>query len=545
VDMSWTCAGRKYAIVALVATMLAGCSSRNAEHGKYRTSFDLARASLSDDWLTYGHDYGNQRFSRLSQINAGNVNDLVPAYVFQTGALGPMETSPIVSHGMMFISTAYDGVFAINATNGSLIWSRPPLHGAFAACCGPVNRGVAISHDLVLVGQLDDTLVALARKTGAVKWATRLANNDDGYSITMAPLVYRDSVIVGVGGGDLGIRGAISAYSLNDGKLKWRWYSTNARDWFGTSLRLRSDDGWLSAQESVSARNRYVNSWKRGGGGIWTTPAIDPGRDTIYLATGNPWPNLDGNTRPGDNLFTDSIVALNASSGKMRWYFQEVPHDTLDLDAASPPVLFDTLDAKGEHVAALAEIGKTGFVYILDRDTGKLIRRSRELAAASTTATGEPIWTGGSSWSPMSYDPNLGYALVTASQHLRSGKGDRETARMSEMLREWRHIYGTVSAVNTQTGAIVWQDIFDGGLVGGTTSTAGNLTFVGEGSGYFDALDTKTGVRLWQFQTGAGANAPPVAFEVGNEEYVAIASGGNQQLGTPYGDAIFVFRLHR
>jgi outer membrane protein assembly factor BamB len=187
----------------------------------------------------------------------------------------------------------------------------------------------------------------------------------------------------------------------------------------------------------------------------------------------------------------------------------------------------------------------TGFVYILDRDTGKIIRRSRELAAADTTATGKPIWTGGSSWSPMSYDPRLGYVVATASQHLRGGTADHETTRMSEMLREWRHIYGTVSAVNVQTGAIVWQDIFDGGLVGGTTSTAGNLTFVGEGNGYFDALDTRTGVRLWQFQTGAGANAPPVVFHIGNEEYVAIASGGNQQLGTPYGDAIFVFRLHR
>jgi glucose dehydrogenase len=235
----------------------------------------------------------------------------------------------------MFISTAYDGVFAINASNGSLLWSRPSLHGAFAACCGPVNRGVAISKQLLLIGQLDNTLVALDRKTGAVKWATRLANNDDGNSITMAPLVYRDSVTVGVGGGDLGIRGAISSFSLRDGKLRWRWYSTDPQHWFGTSPRLRSDDGWLSAKDSIAARRRYANSWRRGGGGIWTTPAIDPVQDTIYLTTGNPWPNLDGKLRPGDNLFTDSIVALNASSGQMRWYFQEFPHDTLDLDAAS------------------------------------------------------------------------------------------------------------------------------------------------------------------------------------------------------------------
>ncbi len=233
---------------------------------------------------------------------------------------------------------------------------------------------------------------------------------------------------------------------------------------------------------------------------------------------------------------------MDASTGRMKWYFQQVPHDTMDLDAASPPVLFQTVDAQGQRVDAVGEIGKIGLLYVLNRDSGKLIRRSIDVSSIPAPSEGKDDWTGGASWSPMSYDPNLGYVIVTATRHLKPVAENRSFG-IEELEREWKRIYSSVSAVDVATGAIVWQDEFDGGLIGGTVSTAGGITFVGEGNGYFDALDTRTGVRLWQFQTGAGVNAPPIVFGENGRDYVAVASGGNLMLGTPRGDSLFVFRL--
>jgi alcohol dehydrogenase (cytochrome c) len=293
---------------------------------------------------------------------------------------------------------------------------------------------------------------------------------------------------------------------------------------------------------AAEARRRFADSWIHGGGGIWTTPAIDPSRNAIYFSTGNPWPDLDGSGRPGDNLFTDCVVALDASTGRMKWYFQEVPHDTMDLDAASPPMLFQTLDTAGRRVDAVGEIGKIGLFFVLDRDSGKLIRRSTDVSSIPAPDQDNDHWTGGASWSPMSYDPNLGYVVVTATRHLKP-EADNRRFGIEELEREWKRIYSSVSAVDVATGAIVWQDEFDGGLIGGTVSTGAGITFVGEGNGNFDALDTRTGERLWQFQTGAGVNAPPIVFRENGHEYVAVASGGNFMLGTPRGDALFAFRL--
>ncbi|MGD0969739.1 MAG: PQQ-binding-like beta-propeller repeat protein [Candidatus Aquilonibacter sp.] len=504
-------------------------------------SAQLQDAYASTSWLTYGHDYTNQRFSPLDQINTRNVSSLAPAYVVQTGVVGPLETTPIVSDGVMYLTTAFDGVLAIDARTGDQLWKRPPLSGRFRLCCGPMSRGAAVTNDLVLLGQLDGVLVALDRKTGGLRWATAVADNAAGYSITMAPLVYRDSVLIGVAGGDLGIRGSLSSYSTVDGKLQWRWYSTDPEHWFGPSTRLRSDHRLLDLATSLRLRRKFANSWQHGGGGIWTTPAIDLATDTIYVVTGNPWPDTSGQARPGDNLYTDSLVALSATTGAMKWYYQQTPHDVQDLDAASPPVLFDTIDATGRRVRAVCEVGKTGFVYILNRDTGKPVRTTRPDVGPSARN-----YTGGSTWSPASFDPALGYAIVSTSQHLRAedeGAHSENTRNSSLRGVGWSAGFGNLTALNAATGNVVWQDRFDVGLVGGSVSTASGLTFVGEGSGYFDALETKTGLRLWRFQTGAGVNAAPIVFELDGAEYVAVASGGNQQFGTRYGDAIFVFKL--
>lgn len=533
---------RKVSKAALLATILLCSSCSGSTAPPYATASGVNGAS-STEWLSYGHDYFNQRFSPLNQIDVHSVKHLAPAYVFQTGVVGAFESNPLVAGGVMYLTTALDGVIAINASNGELLWKRNPLSGRFRQCCGVVNRGVALSKDFVIFGQLDDRVVALDRNTGVQKWSVLVADNSQGYSVTMAPLVYRDSIIVGVGGGDLGIRGSLMALSVRDGRQLWRWYATDANHWFGPSTRLRTDNGYLDGEAAERVRQQFASGWKRGGGGVWTSPAIDASRDTIYLTTGNPWPDLDGTQRPGDNLYTDCIVALNGSTGKMRWYFQEVPHDTMDLDAASPPMLFQTVDERGKRVDAVGEIGKTGVFYILNRDTGKIIRQSMDLSSVDSHGR-KGSWAGGASWSPMSYDPALGYAISIITRHLgRESSGHR--TGIEEMEHEWKQIYSSVTAVNVATGSIVWQDEFDGGLVGGTVSTAGGLTFVGEGNGYLDALDTRTGERVWRFQTGAGVNAPPIAFRIADRDYIAVASGGNEQLGTPDGDALFAFALPR
>jgi glucose dehydrogenase len=227
-------------------------------------------------------------------------------------------------------------------------------------------------------------------------------------------------------------------------------------------------------------------------------------------------------------------VALDFSKGTMRWYYQVTPHDTRDHDLASPAFLFETVDRSGRPVHAVGEAAKDGYLYILNRDTGALIRRSENLVESSPAALHSSRYEGGTTWSPVSFDPRLSLAIVTSAEHLRPGESLEAPRKPG---------FGTVSGVDVRTGKIVWQDTFDEGLVGGSASTAGGVTFVGEGSGFFDALDTRTGRLLWRFRTGAGVNAPPVVFESGGHEYVAVACGGNHQLGTPQGDAVFVFRL--
>ncbi len=445
--------------------------------------------------------------------------------------------------GVLYVTTPYDGVVAVDARTGDTLWRRAPIAGRFRLCCGPPNRGAAITGDLVLIGQVDGVLVALDRETGQVKWARAVADNADGASITMAPLVHDNTVFIGVAGSEFGVRGSLAAYDVDNGTLRWRWYATDPAHWFGKSPRLKTDDGVATTEASSRLRNRFADSWKRGGGGIWTTPALDTATDTLFVTTGNPWPDEPELQRPGDNLFTDSLVALDASNGRLKWYFQQTPHDLDDLDAASPPVLLDAANGAGANVPAVAEIGKNGTLYVLDRATGKLLRRTVDLARI--VGLKHPSnWRGGASWSPASFDPALGYLVVTCAQHLVHEVGSRKSQPGGSLRNsDWNAGYGIVSAVNVNTGRIIWQDRFDQGLVGGSTSTRGGLTFVGEGTGYLDALDTATGERLWRFQTGAGVNAPPVVFSLDGQEYVAVASGGNQQFGTPRGDALFVFGL--
>ena len=299
---------------------------------------------------------------------------------------------------------------------------------------------------------------------------------------------------------------------------------------------------------------QYGDAWKRGGGSVWMTPAYDPQSHNIFFAVGNPSPDLDGTVRPGDNLYTESIVAIDARTGEYKWHYQQVPHDVWDFDATSPPVIVKLKNGK----TAIAEAGKTAFVYVLDAETGKLIRKSEEFNRhenyfVQPTPEGVrmlPGANGGSEWSPPAVNPNLGYMYVlgleqpmnyiTHSAPYEKGKlwlGSAFKAVPGEKQ------YGTFTAINLNTGKRAWQVKTDQPMIGGALATAGNLVFTGEGNGHFNAYDARTGKTLWSFTAGAGCNAPPVTYSVDGKQYIAVACGGNYQLGYPLGAAVMVFAL--
>jgi alcohol dehydrogenase (cytochrome c) len=528
-----------------------------------------AAAQGSGDWSTYGGNDWNQRYSQLKTITTANVSQLVPRMVFQTGIakLGSFENTPIVVNGTMYVTTPYNTAMAYDLNTHKELWRYEHKLGSVIACCGPNNRGVGIHGGAhVYMGTLDAHLVALDGKTGKVLWDKEVADPAMGYSITHAPLIIGDNVIVGVSGGEYGIRGTVTAYNAMSGEQVWRWYSIPApkgdptfddkapNGWWGTwAAKAENSDLHRDIAKEKADSAKYADSWKTGGGGVWTTPAYDKDLNTIFVSVGNPSPDLDGSIRPGDNLYTDAVVAIDATSGKTKWYYQTVPHDVWDLDATSPPVVA-TIGGKKVVVHA----GKTAWVYVLDAATGKLVRKTenftpQENMFALPTDKGTrmlPGANGGAEWSPIAIDPTLGYAFVaglhqpmnyiTHTAPYEKGKLWLGSAFVAIPGEEQ---YGLYSAVDLKTGKIAWQNKVPQPMMGGALATAGGLTFTGEGNGNFNAYDSKSGKLLWQFNGGAGCNSAPMTFTHGGEQFIAVACGGNFQLSYPLGDAVFVFGL--
>jgi len=563
------------AVVCLLAGPLvaqgSGGPDRTASLGTTVTSDMLLNAQAGGDWLMYGGNYWNNRFSPLSQINASNVRNLVPRMVFQTGVekLGSFENTPIVVNGVMYITTPATPnniVIAIDLRTQKTLWRYEHKNAAVStACCGPNNRGVAIAGGIVYVATLDAQLVALDQATGREKWVAQVGDPAEGYTETMAPLVIDDKVIIGTAGAEYGIRGFVKAYNAASGALVWTWYTIpapNARvdegginGWFGRWSRTTPEGDNLNrdiAKEKADSA-RYADAWRVGGGSMWMTPAYDAETKTLYVGIGNPSPDLDGSIRPGDNLWTESVVALDAATGRFKWGYQTVPHDVWDLDAVSPPVIAMVGGRK-----AVVHAGKTGWVYVLDAATGRLIRRSdafvpQENMFAQPTAEGTrmlPGANGGQEWSPITVNPELHYAYTVGlhqPMHYKTHYAPYERGRLwlgsAFVAIPGEAQWGTVSGVNLQTGKIAWQVKTEQPMIGGATATAGGLVFTGEGNGWFKAYDARTGAVLWQFFCGAGVNAAPSVFQVDGEQFVAVAAGGNFQLGFPLGDAVFVFGL--
>lgn len=530
----------------------------------------VAQEPAGKDWPTYGGSQWNTRYSGLSQINTKNVNQLTVRKMFQTGIskLGSFENTPIIVGNRAYITTPYNTIIAYDLDTQKELWRHEHKLGTTIYCCGPNNRGVGIHGPHVYMGTLDARLIAFEAATGKVAWDIEVADPTFGYSITHAPLVVGNLVIVGVSGGEYGIRGHVTAYDAVTGRQVWRWYSIPApkgdatfdpiapNGWWGTWEKNTPDGANLNRdiqkEKADSAKNH--DAWTRGGGGVWMTPAHDPETGTIYVAVGNPSPDLDGSQRPGDNLYTDAVVAIDAANGRTKWYYQTVPHDVWDLDAVSPPVV---TKVGGKKVVVHA--GKTGWVYILDAANGKLVKRSdafvpqENMFALPTGGQGTrmlPGANGGAEWSPISIDPTLGYAYVAA---LHQPMWYRTNYAPWEKGRLWlgsafvaipgEEQYGLLSAVDLKTGKIAWQNKVPQPMMGGTLSTAGGLTFTGEGNGNFNAYDSKTGKLLWQFKAGAGCNAAPMSFEYKGEQMIAVACGGNYQLNYPLGSSVLVFGL--
>ena len=514
----------------------------------------------ANNFLHTNGNYEQTRYYPASQINTGNVKSLRPAWIFQTEIVESMETTPIVVNGVMYVTTSFNHIHALDARTGEELWHYKHKMGPITTyCCGPNNRGVAVYKDKVYMGTLDSKLVALDARTGRVIWDVQIGDPELGYSETMAPTAVNGKILIGTNGGEYGIRGFVKAYNADSGKLLWTFHSIPKNSvgvWATHDATGRNMHRDIAAEKK--ALNKLGDPYRTLGGGVWQNPAVDLETNSIYFVAGNPSPDLDGSIRPGDNLYTNSLISVDLDTGKYKCHFQYIAHDVWDLDAVSPPILIDVKDKKGRTVPGILHGGKTGHVYVHNRRDCSLIRFSEAMVPQENmwvlpTKEGQrmlPGANGGVEWSPMTTNTDLGlvYAInlhQPMTYHVEStpypnGKlwlGGAFKVIASE--EQW----GNVVAVDYNTGQIRWKVKTPQPMIGGIMATAGGLVFAGEGNGQFKAYDAATGNVLWSFQAGAGVNAPPSSYTVEGKQYIVVAAGGNVQLNYKRGNNIIAFTL--
>lgn len=514
------------------------------------------------NFLHSNMSYAQTRYYPAAQINAGNVAKLRPAFQFQTEVLESMETAPIVVDGVMYLTTSYNHVYAIDAVTGKQFWHYKHKMGPVTTyCCGPNNRGVAIMGDKLFMGTLDAQLLALDAKTGKLLWASQIADPELGYSETMAPVAVNGKVLIGTNGGEYGIRGFVKAYDASDGKLLWTFHTIPEKGHEG--VWAPNDATGRNMLRDIAAEKKQLadhggDFYKTLGGGVWMAPAVDVETNTVFFVAGNPSPDLYGRERPGDNLYTNSMVAVDLDTGAYKWHYQYIAHDVWDLDAVSPVILTEAAGKDGKMRKVAIHGGKTGHVYVHDRASGELIRFSEAMVPQENmwvlpTKDGArmlPGANGGVEWSPMAVNPTLRLTYAAnlhqpMTYHVEESKypGGKLWLGGAFKTIAGEQQWGRLAAMNIDTGKMVWKFDTEQPLIGGVLATAGDLVFNGEGNGLFRAFDAKTGKMLWEYQCGAGVNAPAVSYSVAGKQYVAVAAGGNTQLDFKRGNTVIVFAL--
>ena len=514
----------------------------------------------ANDFLLTNGNYAQTRFYPGKQISRDNVKNLHVAWIFQTDVKESLETSPIVVDGVMFVTTSFSHVYALDAKTGQQLWHYAHKMGPITVyCCGPNNRGVQILNDRVYLATLNSKLIALNAKTGEVVWTTNIADPELGYSETMAPTVVNDKVLIGTNGGEYGIRGFVRAYDAKTGKQLWNFDTIPENSvgvWATKDATGRDMHRNIQAEKDTLAK--IGDPYAKLGGGVWQNPAVDLATNRIYFVVGNPSPDLDGSNRPGDNLYTNSLVSVDLETGKYVCHFQYIAHDVWDLDAVSPPVLVDVKDKDGKTIPGVIHAGKTGHIYVHDRKDCSLIRFSDAMVPQENmwvlpTKEGArmlPGANGGVEWSPMATDPGqeLAYAInlhQPMTYHVETSPYPNGKLWLGGAFKviPTEQQSGNITAVNYNTGKIKWQVKTPEPMIGGILATAGGLVFTGEGNGKFAAYGSSDGKELWSFRAGAGVNAPPSSYMIADKQYIVVGAGGNTQLDFKRGNNIIAFTL--
>jgi alcohol dehydrogenase (cytochrome c) len=529
-------------LIALGSSILVAERQQSSDPPQVRYERIRAADREPESWLTYSGGYAGHRFSPLSEITPANATRLRPAWVYQVQEAGPVQATPLVADGVMYVTEARSRVTALDMKTGRPLWRYEPdlPKKVVIIGYGPSNRGVALLDDKVYVGTIDGRLVALDAASGAVRWNVEVGDNKIGYGITSAPLAISDLILIGVSGGESGVRGLIDAYDAKTGRRAWRFYTIPAPGEPG-------HETWSG------------ESWRTGGGTTWVTGTYDPELNLVYWGVGNPAPDWNGDVRPGDNLYTCSVVALEATTGKLRWHHQFTPHDTHDWDANQVPMLVDTaIDGRARKLLVTAN--RNGFYYVLDRVTGEFVKGTayaRQTWAKGLDARGKPIvipgtepsekgtlvWPslqGATNWFSPSYDARSGVVFVPV-REMGSTYFKRpvkhEPAKFfaggGEIVKADDEVFGAVRALDVLTGERKWEHRLLSPLWAGVMATAGGLVFGSTNEGNVYALDARTGSAVWDFQTGGRCGANPISYRVEGRQHVAVACG----------QALFAFAL--
>lgn len=537
--------GARSAILLALVTLIFSCSAVLGEEARRQLSTsiidvrpdDLLAQSPSANWPSYNGDYSGRRYSALSWINAGNVAALQAQWVFHANNTRRMEVTPLVVNGMMFVTAANDAI-ALDAKTGRVVWrhSWPISEGLIDDASGHISRGVAIWHDRVYMETDNAHLLCLDARSGNLIWNIAYADWNKNYGATSAPLVVKNKVLVGTSGGDDGVRGFVAAYDAFSGKLAWRFWTIPAPGEPGS-------ESWPG--------KLYLH----GGGTTWMPGTYDPQLDTIYWGTSNPAPDFEGAVRPGKDLYTDCILALEPDSGKLKWYFQFTPHDLFDYDAVETPILIDAV-YRGTERKLIAQANRNGYLYVLDRTNGNFLSATQFVDklnwAKGVDANGEPLLTsvrptaggtrvcpgysGATNWFAPSYNESTHSVYFMALEEC-------ETYFLkSQDFHEGRAFYSTgvkhiatemsqkvMVAFNLDSDSIAWKYPQSGNArsSSGTMTTAGGLVFFGDDAGSIEAVDSSSGKSLWHFNTGQEISASPMSYAIGGKQYVAIAAGSD------------------